>query len=148
MITIELASTEEDIRYGAIAGRKFYETTPYTDLDYDVQTVMKLLDRMVEEQMLVVMKADGVIVGGAGGITGPIFFNENSKVGFEYFWWIEPPYRGRGLRLLEGLEGAAKAAGCTHWVMMALEDQTVEQVDVLYRRRGYQRIERGYLKRF
>lgn len=147
MITIELG-TEADIPYGAIAGRKFYETTAYTDIRYDVPTVERLLAKMIGEQMLVVMKADGIIVGGAGGLTGPIFFNDNSKVGFECFWWIEPEHRGQGLELLRALERAAKEAGCTHWVMMALEDQTVEQVDVLYRRRGYQRIERGYLKRF
>lgn len=147
MITVE-KGTLEDVAAGAEAGRKFYETTAYTDIPYDVPTVKRLLAKMIEEGTLVVLKADGVIVGGAGGLTGPIFFNDDSKVGFELFWWIEPAYRGQGLKLLRALERAAQEVGCTHWVMMALEDQTVEQVDVLYRRRDYRRIERGYLKRF
>jgi GNAT superfamily N-acetyltransferase len=148
MITLEFATmSPEELAYGAYAGRKFWETTPYTDLPYDEATVYDLLATMVEQQMLVLVKEGGRIVGGAGGTIGPIFFNRHTRVGYECFWWIEPAFRGQGMLLLRALERAAEEAGCTHWLMMALEDDSVEQVDVLYRRRGYQRVERGYLKR-
>ena len=62
----------------------------------------------------------------------------------EFFWWVNPEARGRGLALLERAEEWARHAGAVRLAMIAPED--ADGVHKIYTRRGYMPVERQFVK--
>ncbi len=61
----------------------------------------------------------------------------------ELFWWVDPAYRGNvGVRLLNRAENWVKSRGARRLYMIAPN----EDVERLYSRLGYQRVEVSYQK--
>ena len=88
-----------------------------------------------------VSEQDGVVVGMIGlllyehPITGEVTASE-------LFWWVEPEYRGHGVRLLKRGEQWARASGAQQVHMIAL----TPAVGQLYERLGYGYLEANYHK--
>lgn len=80
--------------------------------------------------------------GAIGGMRAPHPFNHSHWIAQELFWWSE----GReGLRLLDAFEAWA-AEKCATVRMICLEAVNPERMGRLYRRRGYEPLEHGYIK--
>lgn len=111
---------------------------------------MATLERMcaAPEAILLVAERDGRLIGMAGGLVSPLYFNHDHLTGQELFWWIDPKERGSiGVRLLETLENEARARGCQSWAMIALDKVDPERTARIYERRGYRASERSFIKR-
>lgn len=148
MITIRPA-TYQEFDEMAEKGREFHQASAYRDIPYDVDSMINTFEQMLEQGLLLVAEADGRIIGGVGGVKFGMFFNVGTLVGCERFWWLDPNYRNSraGLALLKGIEAAAKAAGCLHWMMLALDGDDVGRATAIYDRFGYIPVERAYMKR-
>lgn len=101
-----------------------------------------------EEGICLVAEEDGEVVGVAGGLAHPLYFNHGHLSGMELFWWVRPDHRtGLGSRLFSALEDAARALGCVSWAMIALDKVNPAVTGRIYERRGYRASEHTYIKR-
>lgn len=146
MIVIRPARPEEFMLM-AEKGREFHAATEYRAIPYDPVSMMQTFAAMLEHGLLLIAEQDGAILGGIGGLKFNMFFNADTLCACERFWWLDPNYRNSrvGLELLIGIEAAALQAGCQYWLMLALEGDN-GRADTIYRRFGYQPVERAYLK--
>lgn len=144
-------ATVEDCRVIAELGEAFFTEAGWGDVaEYSVDDCRRSLEFMVGNDNGILLVADrGEIVGMAGGLISPLYFNLSHKTGQELFWWIKPGERnGIGADLLEAMEYQAMAKGCSSWAMLSLARVNPEAMDRLYARRGYRRSETTYIKRF
>lgn len=132
-------------------GKEFHAEAGWGDIcEYSEEDTAKTLTFMVNDDngILFVADRDGEIVGMAGGLAHPVYFNHAHKSGQELFWWLKPGLRdGTGRLLLEAMEAEAKAIGCSSWAMIALDKVNPELTGRIYRRRGYRASEHSYIKR-
>ena len=88
------------------------------------------------------------IHGMAAGVISPVYFNHAHVSGEELFWWVsDDAPQMTGIRLLDGLEKAARAKGCQSWQMKSLARLNGERMTRLYERRGYRASEQSFIKR-
>lgn len=141
----------EDIPTIASMGKAFFDEAAWSDVvEYVSEDCAASLLAMIEGEHGIVLVAEeaGQIVGMAGGVVCPLYFNRAHLSGQELFLWVKPgERRGLGGRLLIALEQAAKDAGCQSWSMIALDRVEPEATGKLYERRGYRASEHSYIKR-
>ncbi len=140
-------------------GRRFTESVYLGELvGYDDESATALLTHMIDNDdgILLVVEIgadnanfhDAALVGMAGAILYPFYFNRHHKTGQELFWYIEPEHRnGRsGIELLEAMEAEALAKGARSFMMVALEKQEPERLAKFYERHGYEATERIFTR--
>lgn len=130
-----------------LMGQHFLAQTPYQDVIADnpqqMQTLAtQLLTCGAAGTILVAEDRGGALVGMIGLVVAPHFLSGELAAG-EVFWWVEPEHRGAGLRLLKAAEQWATDAGAVSLQMIAPDDR----LGALYARRGYQLVERSYLRK-
>jgi GNAT superfamily N-acetyltransferase len=143
-------ATVEDVPTIALLGHRFHEEAGWGDIaDYVPADCEKALTHLVESDDGILIVADeGGIVGMAGGLCHPLYFNHAHKSGQEMFWWVDPRSRnGVGAQMLDALEAEAKAKGCKSWAMIALAKVKPELMGRVYQRRGYRASENTWIKR-
>lgn len=67
-------------------------------------------------------------------------------VASEFSWFVASAARGQGLRLYYAFYAWAQARGCNEIRMVALADSMAERLDAIYKRLGFELIERHYGK--
>lgn len=148
-ITIRPA-TLSDVERVAELGRNFFDEAGWSDVaSWDDVSIRRSLSFMVDsdDAILIVVDDGGCVVGMAGGVVSPAYFNEHLRIGQELFWWVMPEYRtGVGSRLLSTLEDAARERGASAWTMITLARVRPEAVGRLYERRGYRAAEHSYVR--
>lgn len=141
----------EDVPAIAEIGERFHEAAGWADVaDYKAADCAKTLTHLIESDdgIVLVAEQDDRIVGIAGGLAFPLYFNLGHKSGQELFLYVEPGLRdGIGGRLLRTLENEARAIGCESWAMIALDKVAPEATGRLYRRSGYRAAEHSWIKR-
>lgn len=144
-------ATPDDIPAMVDMGRDFHEAAGWADItpfdaDDCAQTIANMI--AVTSAIALVVEEDGALIGMAGGVTTPIYFNYGHKTGQELFFWMRPGTRnGDGKKLLDALEDAAREQGCQSWMMIALEKIRPNATGALYKRRGYRLAEHNWIKR-
>jgi GNAT superfamily N-acetyltransferase len=130
-----------------VNARKFIDSTKYKDFPYDAESMESEFLQMMEDGLTVIAEHDGVHLGGAGAVKGPLFFNRAVSIAYERFFWVEPGERagGVGKALFAALKAASKAAGCRYRNMIALENEAFPYVDALYRKDGLELAEHSYI---
>lgn len=83
--------------------------------------------------------------GALGGVAFPDV-NSGLLVCAEFFWMMRVGRRGGGLRLYSEFEKWARAQGCVEMRMVALADSMPEEVEKIYLRRGFERMEIQFSK--
>lgn len=87
------------------------------------------------------------VVGGIGGTIQkePI---SGRTVAIESFWYVFPDFRrGMGpIRLLQAFEHWGFAQGAHHVCMIAMAKSMADEIDRLYARLGYSKLETTYIK--
>jgi len=142
-------ATHDDIGACLEMGRAFFDESGFgAETTLDAETTAATLARLVDsaDGVLLVVETDGLI-GMAGALAYPHYFNADSLTAQELFWWVRPESRGgsAGVRLLQALEAWAMGRGCTTITMVCLPiDSPAEDV---YQRVGYRASERSYIKR-
>lgn len=147
---IRLARTD-DVKQIAAMGAKFHDEAGWGDIaDYDTVSIELTLSNMIAnaDAIVLVAEVEGELIGMAGGITAPLYFNHAHRIGQELFYWIEPGERnGVGRMLLEALEDEGRVLNCNSWVMVALDNVRPEVTGRLYRMRGYRPAERNWIRK-
>jgi len=133
-------------------GKKFYDASGMAQwFDYDQASVRAFLTDLIESNRacLFVAEFQKKPVGAIGGMFYPCYFNRAHLTGHEFFWWLDPEFRGglHGLAMLRALEKWALANGCITNQMGALEAQKPDEMIALYRKLGYAPKEYIFCKR-
>lgn len=91
---------------------------------------------------------DNVIVGICGAIAYPLYFNPNSLVVQELWWWLTPESRGSGAgeAMFKQIKAWAKERNASALFMIALEDERATKMEKLYVRAGFKPMERTFIK--
>jgi len=132
-------------------GERFFNAAGWPEVaSWDVESITRTLSFLITEDAgaVFVLDHDGQLVGMAGGMLNPFYFNANHRTGQELFWWVEPEYRGEGSKLFDALEGWARDSGAQSFSMIALDRIKPEVMGRIYRMRGYRAAEHSYIKRF
>jgi len=130
---------------------KFLSSSPCAEHStIDPDSLTQTLAVLIDSHLLIVAEIDGAVIGTAGAMLTPTYWNYNELQGLEFFWWLEKDYRGSGAgqALQYELTRRAKERGVKFWHMVALENDKVESLGALYKRSGFKLIERTYLKVF
>jgi len=88
------------------------------------------------------------IVGITGAINYPLYFNPNSNVVQELWWWLTPSARGTGAgaKMFDCIKAWAKEKNAVAMFMIALEDDRASKMEKLYQRAGFRPLERTFIK--
>jgi GNAT superfamily N-acetyltransferase len=89
---------------------------------------------------------EGMPIGMIGGVTHPDI-NSGEMTATEFFWYVDPNYKGSGLKLLKKFEEWAKDKDCVNIVMVHLENNMPEKLKRIYLKKGFCHIESHYSKR-
>ncbi len=138
---------ESDIPSLLRMGRKFHEAAGLADIaTWDDESFRATLSRMIGADSGIVLVIDrGEIVGMAGAVIYPFYFNAGHRTCQEIFWWVEPEARGSAA-LLEMLEARAGQGG-ESLIMSNIDSLRPEALARYYRIRGFRAAENTFIKR-
>jgi len=144
-------ATLEDIPRIIELGQAFFcEAGLELFMSYCPESSAKTFAGMIESEnaAIFLLTSGGEVVGGAGGILAPHYFNASHRTGQELFWYVDPAHRGRreSLRLLDALEAWAIGEGATTFVLASMQTSS-PAVARLYQARGYHQLETYYMGR-
>lgn len=143
-------ATEADISAIVETGARFHDVAGWSDIaSYDAEDCARSIGAMMSNGSGVFLVAEdaGKIVGIAGGVVYPLYFNAGHQSGQELFLWVDPERRdGLGGSMLTALEAAARDAGCDSWAMIALDMMRPRETGLLYQRRGYRPSEHSWIR--
>lgn len=135
-------ATEADIPRMVEMGQRFHDETTYQKhLPSNPEQMHKIGKQLIDLDGLLVSEREGKIVGMIGFVVFPHFLSGELVCG-EAFWWVDPEYRGEGIRLMREAEKSACARGAKKMQMIAPTDQ----VGHVYQRLGYEFVESAYQK--
>lgn len=142
---------ESDFAAMASMGREFIKHTPMGRVvDFDEDSMRYFLNKTAQTNTFAVFVAEHEdrLTGCACAVLFPPFFNLDSLLAQELFWWVEPEFRGgpSGRMLREEMENWAWGLGARSFCMLALENENLERVGKLYRRFGYAPVEHTFSK--
>jgi hypothetical protein len=143
-------ATASDIPAIAAMGKEFHAAAGWSDIfDYVEADCAASLGNLIQLDNFICLVAEtDKIVGMAAGIISPVYFNHGHTSGEELFWYVaaDAPQMA-GIRLLAGLENAAKDMGCDSWQMKSIALLDGDKMAKLYERRGYRASENSFIKR-
>jgi GNAT superfamily N-acetyltransferase len=144
------AATYADIPAIVTLGRAFFTASDMGAIAaFCEESLGASLHRMIAspDAILLVAEVGDAVVGMAGAMTFPAYWNAAIKIGQESFWWVQPPHRGAvGPLLMAGLEREAKERGARTFLMVSLEALRPAAVAKLYERAGYLPLEYSFWK--
>lgn len=141
----------EDILEMVELGREFFNFTELGRItEYDPESSAKTLKALIENEMatILLIEINGKVVGVAGAVLAPFYFNLNHLTGQEFFWFISEKYRGskEALKLFNALEEWAQGKGAKSFFMIALRCNYTS-IKKLYERKGYFEQETQFARR-
>ena len=151
-ITCIRSARETDLDRIVEMGRRFLASTSYRDVIADNPSQMaRLATGLLDHAQGTILVAERVTspdpLPQVVGMIGLFAFEHpiaGERIAGELFWWVEPAHRGIGLRLLRAAEQWAHDHGATALQMIA----PTPDVERLYERLGYARVEVHYQRRF
>jgi hypothetical protein len=133
----------EDIPTLVGLGAKLHAVSPFAFIPFDPETVEGLMTALIEDEdaaVFITQAGDGMI----GVNAYPTLLNRTVKIAQEAFWWCDGP---DALALLDAAKIWASERGCAAMTMGALDDDRVRLMARLYRRMGFNGVERFFLAR-
>ena len=108
-------------------------------------------DESIENTLIMLMDSpDGILLIDKGAMAGafiyPHFFNVQTMIAQELFWWVNELQRGTGvaMKLMHGLEDWARDKGAKTLIMTAMSG--LGDVGKIYESKGYTPRENTYFK--
>lgn len=132
-------------------GACFFAASGYSDIcAYDAASLARTLESMLgdENAVLLVVEKDERLVGMAGALIYPFYFNQGHLTSQEMFWWVDEAHRGIGSQLFDALEENIRRRGAMSLSMIALDRLSPDRVGSFYERRGFRPSERMFIRRF
>lgn len=129
---------------------RFFEASQYGSImQFDPESFRRTFEHLLAgDGVCLLAEHGGRLVGMAGALAYPFYFNAAHKTGQELFWWVEPAARGStvGARLFKGLESWARSVGCKTFSMICLDSLKPAKVAAMYIRSGYRASEHTFIK--
>tara|TARA_B100001094_G_scaffold332932_1_gene407395 strand:+ start:7224 stop:7691 length:468 start_codon:yes stop_codon:yes gene_type:complete len=154
MITTRLAGIEDAKNVLPLLEEFFLQTKHHIDhgVPWIEEQTSKVLDNLInhsESGVIIAQDKDGKVIGTTAGLKTDLWLAPCSSVGVELFWYVYPEHRKTraGYLLFQALEAWAKDVGCDALTMVALDHLEADKIAKVYRRKGYEPIERAYIKR-
>lgn len=145
-------ATPDDVVSLVEMGKAFFEESPFASIaSWDAgsfqTTVLSLMSGSVAGGLLVA-DCGGKLVGMAGYVIFPLYFNMSIFVGQEVFWWCHADHRnGIGGDLMNEMETDAIKAGASLFIQANLAGKRDGAFSRLYRKRGYAPAENTFMRR-
>lgn len=141
-------ATKQDADRILEMSRKFYATTSYKDFaPMNDATVADLIQNLTDNHIMLVAEIDGQVVGMAGMMMAPFYFNANKRGAYEVVWWVEPEHQagGIGKRLLESIIEHSKLRECDIVQMVTLATSP-EHAGKIYEKYEFNHSETSYTR--
>ena len=124
----------------------FEKETAYVKVDFD-HAVASYRDFVASGigGMLALLDDTDTVIGGLGYVIAPDLHYPRT-LAVETFWYVDPSSRGGGILLLNAFEALAVELNCDCVAMVHMVDSSPEQLEKLYARRGYEIVEKHYVK--
>ena len=139
-------ATTADVPTLLLISERFGSEAPDTH-KYDAGKVERMLQFCIDDDNAVVyvMEVGGVVVGGILGVVAEMWASyERSAT--EVAWFVDKQYRGRGaLKLLRSFEDWAESKDADY--ITVADIQGIANLEPLYKRKGYSKVETSYSKR-
>ena len=103
--------------------------------------------KMIEDGIakMFILEENGKMIGGLGCVKGAdLHFPRTIAV--ETYWYVDQNHSGEGIKLLKHFEDWAKNNNCDAVAMVHLVDSYPDSLERLYIRRGYELVEKHYIK--
>lgn len=134
--------------------KKFHEASPYHDKEeYDESQVSDKILQFLESPdktviILLVNPETNRAVGMVIGVVTEGIFNRN-RIAAELAWWVDEEFRGQqSLELFHAYNyWAEHVMKCSSVTMALLEDEGVEKLSRLYKRKGFVPVERAFIRK-
>lgn len=145
-------ATPDDLNEILRMGVAFFDASGFSSVaEADTLSMVETAEGLMngDRGLLLVAEDDGEIVGMAGAIAYPLYFNREHLTGQELFWWVDPEHRtdGAGQALMEGIEQWARDLRMNSLMMVSLPSLDGERVGKLYQRAGFRPAESNYIRR-
>lgn len=140
-------ATTEDLERMEPTARKFYNSSRFLRV-FEASRFIALWSSLFSAGtgVIFVVRENDQIVGAIGGVVYPEPYS-GDLIAQEFFWFVEPEYRGVGMRLYFTFEGWARDRGCEEIRMGHLHDLMPDKIAAVYRRLGFSAVETNYSKR-
>ena len=139
-------ATAADIPSILIISKAFGAEAPDTH-NYDLDKVEAMLRFCIydDNAVVYVMEMDEVVVGGIVGVVAEMWASYDLSA-TEVAWFVDKKYRGRGaLKLLRAFEDWAESKEADYITVADIEG--IANLEPLYKRKGYSKVETSYSKR-
>lgn len=129
-------------------GERFFAASGYGEVtEFDRESFRGTIERLATDGVLLVVEGAYGLVGMAGAMVYPFYFNVKHQTAQEMFWWVDTEHRGVGSKLFDAMVEQVKARGAKSLSMIALDALEPEKVGAFYRRRGFRPSERSFIGR-
>jgi hypothetical protein len=136
----------EDVSLIAPCARLFCETLQWPLNEENFLAGIRAYVESGNGAVFLLMSDAGEVAGGIGGgiNTEPM---SGRTIAVESFWYVRKEHRvGTGpMRLVMLFQKWAKEKGATHCCMLAMAKSNPDEMDRLYRRMGYEKLETTYI---
>ena len=144
-------ATESDLPKYLVLGECFHVASPmHNVIDFDPVGYSNFYLTSLQNDSVGIWlaEADDVIVGIAGAVAYPLYFNPSALVVQELWWWLTPASRGTGVggKMFKQIESWAEEKNASALFMIALEDDKALKMEKLYVRAGFRPMERTFIK--
>lgn len=142
------AATPEDVPAIVEMGEAFFEEAGWAArAKFCRESFTQSVQRIAQAGILLVVEKAGRVVGMAGAVFSPAYWNEKVLIGQELFWYVLPTDRkGSGKELLRQLESAAKARNVQFFGMVSEHGLRHDALKAVYERAGYSLAEHTFCK--
>lgn len=142
---IKTADTAEAIKEVCDFMVRFESATEFVKVVPD--HAFKVYESMIKSgtAIMLVLEEDGQMVGGLGAIKYPDL-HSGELTAVETYWFVAPEHRGHGMELFEAFEQWGKDQECTRLAMIHLADSYPKALEKIYLRKGYQLVEKHYVR--
>lgn len=144
------AANISDISVLIKMGRKFHAETCTSLLsDFDDKSFGITLESLIgnEDAIVMVYEENGAVVGMAGAIIQPLYFNRDHRSAQEIFCWLDPDSRGHGTGMFEALELWAVHKEAKTMIIALVPNMRATALDRIYCAKGYMPTDKFYTKR-
>lgn len=139
-------ATVEDLKTLADLAAQFYASSKFLN-NFSLECFEATWTQLITGGMGAVFVIDGEDgpIGALGGVAYPDV-NSGRLIATEFFWFVDPEKRGKGISLYKAFEDWARAKRCAEIRMVHLADSMPEQLERLYERLGFEMAEIHYRK--
>jgi GNAT superfamily N-acetyltransferase len=135
----------EEMRRVTIFMKNFEQATKFVTVDIDHAT--ETYERMIRNGIMtvIILEKGFDIIGSMAFLVTPDLHN-GIITAVETYWFTHPDYRIYGIKLYNAFERLAKKQGATRLAMVHLIDSYPEKLEKFYAKKGYELIEKHYIK--